>query len=320
MSAADVIGPDLEARVSRVLGRPVRDLAPMPGGHSGITLVGETEASRKVVVKVAAPGRPAVGRHDVMRQVRAMSAAAPYVPVPDVLAVEEGEQPLAVLSFERGVATEPAIDETGAELPGDLVSARFEAAASLLAALHRVPVEEVGDAPTVTPADELAQFARIGRAGEPDFVEAAEQAADVLGRDVPGPWRTGLVHGDYRLGNILFDGTSAVAIVDWEIWNVGDPRVDLGWMATFASTEPFPGIARTDVELPGPEAVVRSYAAAVGAAVPDADWFLRLGAFRMGAMMSHNLKRHRTGRHVDPYQEKLPPTIERLLALASGQR
>lgn len=325
MSLTDLLTPALEQRISRLLGLTVLELRPMPGGHSGITLVCTTTGDHRVVVKMAAPGRPAIGRHDVLRQVRAMTAAAPYVPVPEILAVDDGDDdpaagvpPLAIVSFASGVASEPVIDETGVDLPEDLVSVRFDRAVEVLADLHRVPAESLGDEPATTPAAELAQFRRIGAAGEPEFVDAAERAAEALGKETPDPWRVGLVHGDFRLGNVLFEGTTARAVVDWEIWTVGDPRVDLGWMATFADAAHFPGITRDDVVVPGCASVQEAYARAVGSDVPDADWFLRLGAFRMGAIMAHNLKRHRTGRHVDPFQERLPATIARLYEVAAG--
>jgi hypothetical protein len=52
--------------------------------------------------------------------------------------------------------------------------------------------------------------------------------------------------------------------------------------------------------------------------VPDLWWFLAFGAFKMGVIMAHNLERHRSGRHHDPYQESLPPTIGHLLSRATA--
>jgi len=319
MSAADdAITPELRDRVSRLTDSEVVDLRPTPGGHSGITLTATTASGDRMVVKVAAAGRPAVGRHDVLRQARAMALVAPWVPVPGVLATEEAEPPLAVVSFASGEAVEPVIDDTGATLPADLVRRRFDVAAELLAVLHRVPLDTLGDEPVRTPADELSQFRRIAAAGEEAFRALGEAAGESLAAAVPAPIGVSVVHGDFRLGNLLMTGDAPQALVDWEIWTLGDPRVDLGWLATFADGSHFPGIARPDVTAPGVEHVVKVYGDATGTPVADAEWFLRLGAFRMGAIMSHNLHRHRTGRHVDPYQETLPATIERLLQVAAG--
>lgn len=318
MSAADAVTPELVARLERLLDDRLTDVHPIPGGHSGITLLCVAQSRGRVVVKVAAPGRPAVGRHDVLRQARAMAQVGPHIPAPEVILVEEGEQPVAIVSFAAGTAVEPAIDDTGADLPEDLVRRRFDIVTRLLADLHRVDPGPLAVEPVTAPTAELEQFRRIAAAGDEAFRSLGERAGESLAVHVPDLWRVGIVHGDYRLGNVLFEGIEPRAVVDWEIWTHGDPRVDLGWLATFADLGRFPGLARTDVVVPGVDHVVAAYEEAVGESVPDADWFVRLGAFRMGAIMSHNLHRHRTGRHVDPYQESLPPTIERLLEVAAG--
>ena len=144
VSAADAVTPELVARLERLLDDRLTDVHPMPGGHSGITLMCTAESRGPVVVKVAAPGRPAVGRHDVLRQARAMAQVGPHVPAPEVILVEDGEQPLAVVSFAAGAAVEPAIDDTGADLPEALVRQRFDVVTHLLADLHRVDPRSAG--------------------------------------------------------------------------------------------------------------------------------------------------------------------------------
>jgi len=120
------------------------------------------------------------------------------------------------------------------------------------------------------------------------------------------------VHGDYRLGNIIANGSEPAALIDWEIWSPGDPRVELGWFLVFADGTNFPGVGR---EVPGlPDAVELVERYADGGPVPgDLTWFDALGRFKMAAIMGHNLRRHREGRHHDPDQERLPATIERLI-------
>ena len=136
---------------------------------------------------------------------------------------------------------------------------------------------------------------------------------------MPDLWRLGIVHGDYRLGNVLFEGVEPRAVVDWEIWTHGDPRVDLGWLATFADLDRFPGLARPDVVVPGVDHVLAAYQEAVGESVPEADWFVRARGFPGWARSCRTTCTDTaTGRHVDPYQESLPPTIERLLEVAAG--
>jgi aminoglycoside phosphotransferase (APT) family kinase protein len=121
-----------------------------------------------------------------------------------------------------------------------------------------------------------------------------------------------LVHGDYRLGNLICSGTEPAALIDWEIWSVGDPRVELGWFLVFADGSNFPGVGREVPGLPTPDELIRAYAAD-GRPVDELAWFNALGRYKMAAIMGHNLRRHLEGRHHDPDQERLPDTIHRLI-------
>lgn len=314
--AIAVIVPRAEA----ALGGTLRGARPLPGGHSGVTLVAELDGERSVVVKATPPGRAPVGRHDVLRQARVMAHVRGTVPVPELLAVVEDDPPLFVMSFERGEAAEPAHDEAPSGDDDALVAARFTVATDLLARLHALdpgPLRGADDAELATPAVELTRWERTLNAVEdPHVGDLGRAAFDRLRSSTPDLWRTTLVHGDYRLGNILFDGPAAVAVIDWEIWSVGDPRVDLGWYLTFSDPRDFPSIGFPARRLPPADALVAAYEAATGSVVPDVPWFRAFGAFKMGVIMAHNLQRHRSGRHVDPFQDRLPPTIDHLLGRA----
>lgn len=130
---------------------------------------------------------------------------------------------------------------------------------------------------------------------------------------VPTPQTPTIVHGDYRLGNLMFDGDELQAVVDWEIWGIGDRRVDLGWFLTFLDQSSFPGLGIERRATATEQSVLQDY---LGDSEPfeDFDWFLALGKMKLAAIMAHNLKRHRLGKHIDPYLETLPPTIAALIA------
>ena len=309
---------DIIRSVEMRLGTRLRDARPLPGGHSGLTLTAERCDDREqIVIKATPPGRTAVGRHDVLRQARAMRVAATGVPVPRLLASSD-DPAWFVMSFEVGEAAEPAHDDAPSGDDTALVTARFRVATETLARLHEVPVGPLSDGEAiVAPADELGKWERTLGAIDDGFSRAGREAFDALAGHVPRACGPVLVHGDYRLGNILFDGPNAVAVIDWEIWSVGDPRVDLGWYLTFCDPSNFPSIGYLQRRLPSPVDVVGAYEAHAGRAVEELRWFLALGAFKMGVVMAHNLARHRSGRHVDPFQERLPPTIEHLLGRAA---
>ena len=285
--------------------------ARMPGGHSGLTYRVETSEGA-LVVKSVPPGQKAIGRHDMLRQARIIEALAPTgVPVPAIVATDESEPAWFAMQLVAGESLEPVLDDP-AVAPA-LATARMLRAAETLPALHDVPLDKVPiDAEPLSPLDELGRWARTMAAVPPDLVPDADRLHQRLAASVPAAVAPTLVHGDYRLGNLICTGTEPVAVIDWEIWSAGDPRVELGWFLVFAEGTNFPGVGREVPGLPSAEELVAAYAAD-GRPVDDLAWFDALGRYKMAAIMGHNLRRHLEGRHHDPDQEQLPDTIRRLI-------
>ncbi len=307
---------ELVARVTTALlqqrpGLDVGSLARLPGGHSGLTYRLET-GEGPLVIKSVPEGQKAIGRHDMLRQARMISALAPTgMPVPAIVATDETEPAWFAMELVAGESLEPVLDSP--EVPAELAAARMLRAAEILPALHDVPLDKVPvDADPLTPRDELARWARTMAAVPPELVPDADRLHDLLAGSVPAAVTPTLVHGDYRLGNLLCNGTEPAALIDWEIWSVGDPRVELGWFLVFADGTNFPGVGREVAGLPTADELVSAYAAD-GRAVEELAWFNALGRYKMAAIMGHNLRRHLEGRHHDPDQEKLPDTIRRLI-------
>jgi len=300
-------------------------LRAMDGGRSGVTLVsGVTEMPGLpevdcVVVKAAPLGRPPVGRHDVLRQARVLAALAdtPGVVVPRVLAT--GTSPVHFYAMTRspGTAVEPVLDSVTVHLPAEVVRGRAEAAADMLAALHRAsvpPDAHGGEEPVADLASEVARWRVTGEAADPQVLVGGGRLADLLAAGQPRiEVDPVLVHGDFRLGNLVFEGTHPTGLIDWEIWGRTHPGVDLGWFLVFCDADLFPGIGAPVAGLPTSRELLDRYVAAGGTEPQELAWFEAFGRFKMAAVMAHNLRRHREGRHHDPFQEKLPPTIARLI-------
>jgi aminoglycoside phosphotransferase (APT) family kinase protein len=132
---------------------------------------------------------------------------------------------------------------------------------------------------------------------------------------IPAGIEPALTHGDFRLGNVLCQGERPAAVVDWEIWGYGDPRIDLGWFLLFADHRNFPRLGRAVPGLPGEDELLAAYLDG-RPELPDLDWFRALARTKMAAIMGHNLRRHREGKHHDPDQERLPPTIAAMIRTA----
>lgn len=292
-------------------------LEPMLGGHSGLTYKLAVD-DQWFVVKAVPPGQRSIGRHDMLRQARIMAAlAGTDVPVPRICATDEAEPAWFAMELVAGESLEPVLDDP--EVEPALAAARMLRAAEILPRLHRLPLDELPvDGEPLSPADELARWSRTMGAVPPELVPGAAGLEQLLAASVPEAVAPVLVHGDYRLGNILSVGTEPAALIDWEIWSPGDPRVELGWFLVFADGDNFPGVGRHVPGLPSAEELVSRYAAG-GPEPHELTWFDALGRFKMAAIMGHNLRRHREGRHHDPDQEKLPATIARLIETGTAR-
>lgn len=312
----------LRSSVERELRRhwPEATLGPlrtMTGGRSGVTLVADIAKAEhdEVVVKAAPTGRPAVGRHDVLRQARVLDAVAGIAGVVAPTVLGRGTEPVPFVAMTRlpGEAVEPVLAAAEIHLAADLVEQRARAAARMLAALHRGA--DPGNEPAADLAAELQRWHATADAADPAILVDGTHLAGLLEKALPtGDEAPVLVHGDYRLGNIVFDGPKPTGLIDWEIWGRTHPGVDLGWFLVFCDADLFPGIGTPVAGLPSAADLLELYWSAGGRRFSDVSWFEAFGRFKMAAIMAHNLRRHREGRHVDPFQEKLPPTIERLVA------
>ena len=310
---AGLTPPQFDALSTRLQALGVTDLRPLPGGASSVTYAGRLDGSR-VVVKVAPPGKPPTLNRDVLRQARVIRALGPSgVPVPDVLLEDAGDPPevppLFAMSFLDGTSVEPLFDREAA--PVDAMAERLRAAARVLARLHRVDPASVGLAaePVVTPGEEVARWCRLLETVDPALVPGWRDVGQRLRASVPAALPPAIVHGDFRLGNCLADGTRITAVIDWEIWSIGDPRVDLGWFlingdpATYRRETPHSGC------LPTPYELTEVY----GTVVPRLAWFQGLACFKSAATWSLIVKHDRRRVPPDPQLEEMAGVLPRLL-------
>jgi aminoglycoside phosphotransferase (APT) family kinase protein len=319
----------------RLAAAGITELRRLHGGASSLTFVGVTGGQR-VVVKVAPPGLQPILHRDVLRQSRIIGALAPSgVPVPEVLRADPGDPPevppLFVMSFVDGTSLEPlfdiedkadarecgwASDETGDKTT---VADRLRNAARVMARLHRIEPGAVGlgDEPVVGPAEEVARWCRLLATVDPDLVSGWQDVASELRSSVPAARAPAVVHGDFRLGNLLATGDRITSVIDWEIWSVGDPRVDAGWFlinadpATYGRPTPYVGLTPTPAEL------ADVYAGALESAVPELDWFQGLACFKSAATWSLIVKHNRRRTTPDGDLEAMAPVLPSLLARAA---
>lgn len=163
-------------------------------------------------------------------------------------------------------------------------------AGAALAAVHQIDVERV---PALPGEDQVAQFrAILDLLGEPH--PAFELGLRWLDENRPDGAAHTVVHGDFRLGNLIVGPEGLRAVLDWELSHLGDPLEDLGWFCVkawrFGAEPPVAGLGQLDE-------LCDAYEAAGGAPV-DRDalhWWMVLGTLRWGIICILQAETHRSG-------------------------
>jgi len=258
----------------------IEGLARLPGGASRDSWVfdvrrgdGRTE---RLVLRRDPPGhRIQTSRRAEFDLLRA--AAAGGIPVPRVLWCEEDpavlDAPFFVMEFVAGetlprrLLRDAEYAGARAALPGELAAALARIHALPLASLAFLERPPEGTAPG---AAELARWEGIYRTVALDPHPALELAFRWLAARVPAPQALAVVHGDFRIGNVMFGPEGLRAVLDWELAHAGDPAEDLGWICVrswrfgadrnpvggLAAREPFfDAYARVAARAPDPRAV-----------------------------------------------------------------
>jgi len=159
-----------------------------------------------------------------------------------------------------------------------------------MARLHSLPPQS---APGLVEQDEVATYRRVlDDLGEPHPV--FEVAFRWLEANRPASSERAIVHGDFRLGNVMVDGNGLVAVLDWELAHVGDPMEDLGWVCVkawrFGGGNPVAGLGTYDEFFDAYEAAGRPR--------PDIDvvrWWEVLGTLKWGIMCITQAASHLNG-------------------------
>jgi aminoglycoside phosphotransferase (APT) family kinase protein len=183
----------------------------------------------------------------------------------------------------------------------------------VIAALHLVDPAAVG-LPTMAaaalPERQIARWSKQYPHREP--LEAMHRLIEWLPRQAPPESGTSIVHGDFRLDNMIFHPTEprVLAVLDWELSTLGDPLVDFAYhtLAWHMRAEDFRGMAGEDLEalgIPSADAYMRRYCERVGrAAIPEdaMEFYIVFNLFRLAAIFQGIAKRAQEGTRPAPMQ------------------
>ncbi|GAA3307510.1 phosphotransferase family protein [Streptomyces cinereospinus] len=279
------------------------------GGRSNLTYAVSDGASQWVV------RRPPLGHvlataHDMRREHRVITALGPTkVPVPRTVLLCEDEEvlgaPFYVMEYVPGTPY-----RTAGQLAPLGPGRTREVALSLvdtLVDLHAVDPAEAGLADFGRPEGFLdRQLRRWGKqldASRNRELAGVDELHAALGRALPASPAPAVVHGDYRLDNVLVNADDEItAVLDWEMSTLGDPLTDLGLLVMYSMPLGMPDSpVSTTAEAPGhpaPAELIERYAARSGRDVSTVSWYTAFAWFKLAVILEGIHYRYTLGRTV----------------------
>ena len=274
------------------------------GGQSNPTFLLSTD-DQQYVLRKKPPGKLLPSAHQVEREYRVMKALAKTdVPVPEMLLLCEDHAvigtPFFVMAYVHGRLLE---DFT---LPNQSPQERraiYLDVVRVLAALHSLNYADLGLDDFGKPGNYFSR--QIGRwskqyvAAKTDEIVSMEKLMAYLPENVPDDDTSCIVHGDYRMGNMLFHPTEprVVALLDWELSTLGHPLGDLGYSCMpyhsgVAGPISLEGLAGPQSGIPTQEEFIAEYCRLTGReSIPNLNFYLAFSFFRLSSIVQGVYKR-----------------------------
>lgn len=315
------------------IGRGDLDVTPIGEGQSNVTFAVRRGDTRVVVRRGPRPPLPR-STHDMAREARVQQFVAGHgIPVPRILAVCTDESvlgvPFYVMEYLDGLVVTDDIPE-GLSGP-DARQATGRALVDLLVQLHRVPVDSPAAQALGRPVGYLSRqverFGALWGGNTTRELPAVGRLETWLAATLPESQAAAVVHGDYRMGNVMFAPDGSVrALLDWEMATVGDPLADLGYLvATYAE----PGRPSSVMELtsatrrpgyPSRRALVERYAEGSSLDLGALPWYETLALWKAAIFCEAIHTRWLRGERPDDtrFAPALTAGVPRLLELAEA--
>ncbi len=186
--------------------------------------------------------------------------------------------------------------------------AHFEAEIATLARLHQLDPQAIGLGDYGKPgnyfARQVERWTRQYRAAEIDPIPEMDRLIEWLPTSIPPQERTSIVHGDYRMDNMIFhpDRPEVIAVLDWELSTLGDPLADfsylmMNWNMPADGRSGVMGLDLAALGIPTVEEAVDLYCRITRrpGGVPDLNWYFAFGLFRLCSITQGIAKRVQIG-------------------------
>ncbi|HUE80441.1 MAG TPA: phosphotransferase family protein [Sphingomicrobium sp.] len=301
----EALGAWLEANVAGFT--PPFELTKFPSGQSNPTYK-VSAASGEYVLRRKPFGKLLPSAHAVDREYRLLSALHPLgFPVPRPLALCSDADVIGAIFYVMEMARgRPYADGALPEFDPATRGRMYAQLLDTLADLHAINPDaaELGDfgKPGNYFERQVARWTRQYRDSETDYIPEMERLIAFLPQTLPEQSRNAVVHGDYRIDNVVFDGDgSLTAVLDWELATLGDPVADFSYLAMQWVMPADGGAALGGLDLgalgiPTLEEIVERYSERSGVQVgARLDWYFAYNLFRLAGIVQGIKKRLNDG-------------------------
>lgn len=307
-------------------GRGILSVEKFPGGQSNPTYrlaIGDGQ----YVLRRKPFGALLKSAHAVDREFRLLSALHPTgYPVPRPIGLCEDDAVIGAMfyvmelvagrTFWTGTLPSQSPQERG-EIYRDMILT--------LARLHSVDYEAVGLGDFGRPGNfferQVARWTKQYRAAQTDDIPEVERLIDWLPKTVPEQTRSSIMHGDYRIDNMIFasDRNEVAAVIDWELATIGDPLADfaylmINWIMPVDGRAALLGTDFQATGIPSMEEAIEIYCRATNRpGLPDLHWYLAFNLFRAVGIIQGIKRRMLDG---NASSEKAAESVATLIPLA----
>ncbi len=309
-------------------------LSKFKGGQSNPTYRVDTPAA-SYVLRRQPFGKLLPSAHAVDREYTAMAALGPTgFPVPKTYGLCEDPGVIGSKFFVMGLADGRSL--WNGALPNSSPDERrdiYHSMIDTMADLHLTNPEAIGlgdfGKPTDYCARQIARWTKQYKLSETEHMEQMERLIEWLPQTLPPQHESSVVHGDYRLDNLIFHKTEprVLAVLDWELSTLGDPIADfaylmLNWHNPTDGRAGLLGLDLPTLGIPTVDEAVERYVARTGYPVPPMDWYFAYNLFRLAGIMQGIKKRVIDGTassaHAKQMSERVGPLVERAYQFAQA--
>ncbi len=276
------------------------------GGHSNLTYKVLPTVGEMLVLRRPPLGNVLATAHDMGREHRILVGVTQTdVPVPTPLGFcDDGDvngAPFYVMSYVDGDVLHD--DVAAAKVPHGERLLLGQHSVEVLATLHAVEPDDVGLGQLGKREDylgrQLRRWTRQWEQSKTRELPSMEQAQGLLVQQRPEQVGSTIVHGDYRLGNMLVVGGRIVGVLDWELCTLGDPLADVGYLMNnwVSAGESVAGTSgpTTVGGFTDRESMLGHYEQLTGRDVSNVDYYRAFSYWRLAAIVEGVLSRYRAG-------------------------